>query len=86
MREPLKIRTQAEAEGCGGTYYKLSTTEHHLECDGYFLDTCINLSINIVEGVVEAIIWQVRQGNIVAAWVPYFCGPRGITIIATGHQ
>ena len=38
MREPLKIRTQAEAEGCGRTYYKLSTTEHHLECDGHFLD------------------------------------------------
>ena len=39
MREPLKIRTQAEAEGCGRTYYKLPTTEHHLECDGYFLDS-----------------------------------------------
>ena len=46
----------------------------------------INLSIDIVEGVVEAIIWQVRQGDIVTAGVPYFCGPRGITIIATGHQ
>ena len=39
MREPLKIRTQAEAEGCGRTYYKLSTTEHHLECVEHFLDT-----------------------------------------------
>ena len=46
----------------------------------------VNLSIDIVEGVVEAIIWQVRQGDIVTAGVPHFCGPRGITIIATGHQ
>ena len=28
--KPLQVRAQTEAEGNGGTYYKLPTTKHHL--------------------------------------------------------
>ena len=28
--KPLQVWAQAEAEGDGGTHYKLSTTKHHL--------------------------------------------------------